>query len=152
MRASPIGMITDQQTAVHTARLRTESRTEYSCRASGAPGPQQVVELAQRGVRLGQVAHQVGGQDPVERARARRPGQVGGVPVHETDPLRPDLAPGLGQHLGRGVHRGDVGLGRGVEQRGGGRAGAAAQVEQPQPGARGPGRPIRCADIRRCSW
>jgi hypothetical protein len=31
-------MITLQDTAVHTIRLRTESRTEYSCSASGAPG------------------------------------------------------------------------------------------------------------------
>ena len=38
VRSVPIGMITMPHTRFHFSLLRAESRTEYSCTASGAPG------------------------------------------------------------------------------------------------------------------
>ena len=57
-----------QHTAFHIAVAGRESRTEYSCTASVAPGRSSVAQRPQLGVGVGEVADQVRGEDAVERA------------------------------------------------------------------------------------
>ncbi len=66
-----------------------ESRTEYSCTASVAPGRSSVRNAAQLGVRVGEVAQQVGGEDAVERAVDAGVGEVLDPAVHEAHRRRP---------------------------------------------------------------
>ena len=98
MTRHPSGMITAQHTAVHTPRAWAESATEYSCTAIGAPGARWSTSTATPGVAVGQVAHEVGGEQAVERALEtlgrQRGVQVLGPRVHEPHGVRPRLLPG----------------------------------------------------------
>ena len=60
-----------------------ESRTEYSCTASVAPGASRLRRARSWVSRIGEIADQIGGQDAVERADDAAVGEVFDGGVHE---------------------------------------------------------------------
>ncbi len=101
----------------------------------GGAGRQQVAQGAQLGVGIGQVADQVGGQDPVERADDAVVGKAFHGGVHELDRRGPGFVLGFVEHAFGCVDRNDVGLRGDAQQRGCRCAGTASGVEQPQAAA-----------------
>ncbi len=114
--------------------------------------PQQAVDLAQRRVAMHEVAQQVGGQDPVVGARRCRssPG---------SRRCRARSAPSSGHVLRRACASISTEASTAV-MRASGAISTSAAVDAPVPQPRSSscspaprfGRPIRFADIRRCSW
>lgn len=102
-------------------------------------------DLGDDGLAVGDVAQEVGGEDPRHRAVRQGPQLRDGIGLDETHPCRPDLPPGLVEHTPGGVDADDVercaGMGaqpRGIQRRGG-RTRAATEVEDRPTAFRQPG-------------
>ena len=87
-------MITRQAHRLPHGAGRPGVRDRVLVHGQGAAGPQQLAQVAQRGVRVGHVADQVRGEDAVERPVHAGGGQLLDRSVHERDRRRPRLGPG----------------------------------------------------------